>query len=326
MQLVLDTKGLQLLKKRNTFELVSENGKRIIAPGKLESIAITANVTISADAVKLAIKHEIPILFFDNIGKAKARLWSPYFESIATLRRNQIKFAESTEGTEWILELFALKTQEQASNLKYLKRRIPKFKDQIDEAIEEIRKFALSFEPLRGTILEESRNQIMGVEGSIARVYWQNVGAGLPFPYGFQKRTRRPAKDLFNACINYLYGMMYSIVEGGLFAAGLDPQLGLLHADEYRKATLTFDLIEPVRPWVDRLLIDLCLDGKIEQTHLTKNQHGLFLNKKGKAVIIPAFNAFLREKRRYLGQEASTKNQIYRLATLLARRIRAEYV
>lgn len=53
----------------------------------------------SKNTGELAIQHQIPILFFDNIGKAKALLWNPYFENLATLRRNQIKFAESTLAT-----------------------------------------------------------------------------------------------------------------------------------------------------------------------------------------------------------------------------------
>lgn len=42
--------------------------------------------------------------------------------------------------------------------------------------------------------------------------------------------------------------MLYSVVEAGLFTAGLDPYLGILHADAHKKPTLSFDLIEPFRP------------------------------------------------------------------------------
>ena len=123
MQLVLDTKGLEVIKKDGVFHIKGEKGSKAISPAKLDSIAITASVMISSDAIALAIQHQVPILVFDRIGKAKARLWSPYFESIATLRRHQVRFAESPESMAWMLELFALKTEAQIENLRYLKSR-----------------------------------------------------------------------------------------------------------------------------------------------------------------------------------------------------------
>lgn len=322
MQLVLDSKGLQLSTKDGAFLLESENGKRLISPAKLTSIAITANVILSSSAVVLAIKHSVPILFFNRIGKAQARLWSPYFESIATLRRQQIRFCESVEATSWIIDLFALKTAGQIENLRFLKGHTTRFATGIDSTIRQMKQQSRKLEDHRESLPEECRQQLMGIEGNLAKQYWQCLGNALPRKYSFQKRSRRPAEDIFNASLNYFYGMLYSVVEGGLFAAGLDPHLGILHADEYKKPTLAFDLIEPFRPWADRLLIQACWQNQLKKDFFTKNQHGLFLNKNGKAFLIPLLNDFLRQDLEYLGREASAKNQIYHLAGRLAQRIR----
>lgn len=324
MQLVLDTKGLVLTRSGETFVLTSANGKRSISPGKLTTIAITANVQLSADAVKLSIRSRIPILFFDHIGKAKARLWSPYFENIATLRRQQLRFTESTAGSEWMVEIFLLKTQGQLKNLRFLQGRKSLLAGAFSSVEKQIRQTSRGFERFRQQLPEVCRSSMMGTEGSIARLYWQAVGNGLPRAYSFQKRSRRPAEDNTNAAINYLYGMLYSVVEGGLFAAGLDPYLGILHADEYRKPTLTFDLIEPFRPWVDRLLLEAIFRKEVSANFFTKNQHGIFLNKTGKAYFIPLFNNFLRQEIDYLGQHTSAKNHIYTLCGRLAQRIRVK--
>lgn len=322
MQLVLDTAGLQLLKKDQLFLVRSEKGERSISPAKLTSIAITAKVLLSSDAVALSIRNQIPILFFNRIGRAQARLWSPYFQSIATLRRQQLRFCESLEATAWMIDLFGIKTSEQVGNLQYLKNRSGKWGRGLEQTAKQIRKQSRRFEDHRSQLPEECRSALMGVEGAIARVYWQALGNALPRAYAFQKRSRRPAEDYFNAALNYLYGMLYPVVESALFAAGLDPQIGILHADEYAKPTLAFDLIEPFRPWIDRLLIDACLERALEKSFFTRNQHGLFLNKKGKAYIIPLFNDFMRSERKYFNREATVRNQIYFLAGRLARRIR----
>ena len=326
MQLVLDTKGLQLTKKRQSFLVSDDKENKQISPNKVTSIAITQNVLLSADAVQLAIKHQIPILFFDKIGKAKARLWSPYFESIATLRRQQVKFSEGTEATQWVIEVFQLKTEHQLQNLKYLKNRKSAQKGRLDKAIGQIIHQAKQFEVYKDVLIGDARNHLMGIEGGIAKTYFQALSPCLPEEYRFEKRSRRPAKDRFNATLNYYYGMLYTIVEGALFAAGLDPHLGILHTDEYKKPVLAFDLIEVFRPWVDALLLDICLKEELLKSFFTSNQHGMFLNKSGKRVLIPRFNGWLRDKRRFNQEDASTRNHIYKVAGLLARRIRGKEV
>lgn len=324
MQLVLDTKDLQLTKKRQSFLVSDGQESKQISPHKVTSIAITQNVLLSADAVQLAIKHQIPILFFDKIGKANARLWSPYFGSIATLRRQQVKFSESIEATQWIIEVFQLKTEHQVQNLKYLKNRKIAQKEIPDKAIVQIIHQAKQFETYKNELIADARNHLMGIEGSIAKTYFQALSPCLPVIYRFDKRSRRPAKDMFNATLNYYYGMLYTIVEGALFAAGLDPHLGILHTDEYKKPVLAFDLIEIFRPWADALLIEICLKEELLKSFFTSNQHGMFLNKSGKQVLIPRFNGWLRDKRSFNQEDASTRNHIYKVAGLLARRIRGK--
>lgn len=326
MQLVLDTKGIQVTKKNDTFYMEyieGKKGSRSISPGKLTSIAITANVLISTAAISLAVQHKIPILIFDRFGKIKGRFWSPRFESLATLRRQQVKFTESTDATTWLIDIFDLKSAAQIRNLQYLQMQQPKYSSSISKVIQAIKKNNRSFQKFKDQYPEACRQQMMGVEGSIARQYWQMLGNALPRQYTFQKRSRRPAQDIFNAALNYLYGMLYSIIEGGLFHCGLDPYIGILHTDEYNKPTLSFDMIEPFRPWVDRLLLEAFFNSQIKKSFFTKNQHGVFLNKTGKAFIIPLFNQWLRTEIKYLDREATTKNQIYFICGRLASHIRA---
>lgn len=325
MQLILDTKGLTLAKKNGIFHVFNEKSERVISPGKLTSIAITANVRIDASAVLLAVKHEIPILFLDNIGRPQARLWRPYFSSISTLRRQQVYFADHPAATAWMIDIFELKAQGQIDTLQFLKNTGPGLKSGLTKAISTIKSNSHNLENFRENLLGKVQKNMMGVEGAIARVYWIAIGGNLPRNLRFQQRSRRPAKDIFNAAINYLYGMLYTIVESATLAAGLDAQLGLLHADEYTKPTLTFDLIEPFRPWADKLLIKACIEKKVAPEFFTKNQYGIFLNKAGKAFFIPLFNEFLRNEVEYLGQTSTVRNHIFTLPARLANRIRTTF-
>lgn len=323
MQLVLDSKGLQLARQDKLFQVISEGGKRNISPAQLSSIAVHANILIHTAAIRLAVEKEVPILFFDRIGRPKARIWSPHFVGLATLRRQQIQFGEDTAATAWIIDLFGLKTAAQLDNIKYLERQTTRFGAALRKARQGMRKQIRAMDAHRDSFVGSCRNELMGIEGNVARLYWQNLGQSLPRKYTFLKRSRRPAEDIFNAALNYLYGMLYSVVEAAILATGLDPQMGILHTDEYKKPTLAFDLIEPFRPWLDKLLMEQCFKGKVEAEFFTKNQHGIFLNKKGKAFFIPLFNDFMRTEAEYFSRTATHRNHIYFLAGQLAQRIRA---
>jgi CRISPR-associated protein Cas1 len=54
-----------------------------------------------------------------------------------------------------------------------------------------------------------------------------------------------------NAILNYLYAVVVSEVTIALTGAGLDPGLGVFHADRDRRASLAYDAVEPIRPYVD---------------------------------------------------------------------------
>ncbi len=66
----------------------------------------------------------------------------------------------------------------------------------------------------------------------------------------------RLAVNPANAILNYLYALLESETRLATAAVGLDPALGLLHADTQWRDNLACDLMEPVRPQVDAYLLD----------------------------------------------------------------------
>ncbi len=319
MQLVLDTQGLRLDKRNNCFHVSDKKQSRIISPLRITGIAIAQQCTITSAALLLAAEHQLPVLFFSRTGRVKARLWSPYYGNIATIRRQQTMYALTPQATEWITGLFRLKLKGQIHNLQALATRYPLRAEAVAEAIDKMNNYVSTLDDLQHKTLAECGNSIIGTEGSIARVYWRTVADSLPEQYRFPKRSRRPAQDRFNAALNYLYGMLYGTIEGACLATGLDPYLGFLHTDRHRQATFTFDLIEPFRPWVDGLLIDMCVDNALRAKHFkSPKSGGLILDKPAKALIIPAFNAFMEEKRLFEGKATTTRHHIHLFAANFA--------
>jgi CRISPR-associated protein Cas1 len=162
-------------------------------------------------------------------------------------------------ATQWIISLFELKTQFQNDNLKFLQNRKTQLSKTIAQTIQKSVNLLLSFKKVETVFINEARPHLMGIEGTLARAYWSVIEQFFNDATVFSGRNRRPALDTFNVALNYAYGMLYNMVEQACFAAGLDPQFGFLHVDDYAKPTLVFDMMEPFRAWIDRLLLELFL-------------------------------------------------------------------
>lgn len=70
---------------------------------------------------------------------------------------------------------------------------------------------------------------------------------------GSNKNARHPAQ----AMLNYAYRVLESDTLIAATSLGLDPYVGFLHADRKGRASLVYDLMEPLRPVVDRKLVEL---------------------------------------------------------------------
>jgi len=323
MQLVLDTNGLSLRKRNDAFWITAKEGRRLISPQRVSSIAVTADCLLSSAAIRLAARHSIPIYFYNGAGRPEARLWSPHFGSIARIRREQMKWAETPEATRWVIDLFKLKTAGQVQTLKLIRRRkrMGPLGAKAGMLAEALPNDCNAMDAFDNKAISECRNQIMGIEGNMAKKYWAFVADSLPKEYHFSSRTRRPALDIFNAALNYLYGMLYHTVGQAALSAGLDTHLGVLHTDQYAKPTFVFDLIEPFRPWIDQALIMACLDQKLPLEATRPHKNGLWLNTEGKRFIIELYHECLGTKVRWRKRVLTRKNHMYRFAGELGQKL-----
>ena len=67
----------------------------------------------------------------------------------------------------------------------------------------------------------------------------------------------RAATNPVNALLNYVYALLESESRLALLAAGFDPTLGVLHADQRNRDSFALDAMEPIRPAVDTFVLDL---------------------------------------------------------------------
>ncbi len=80
----------------------------------------------------------------------------------------------------------------------------------------------------------------------------------------------RAATSPLNAVRNYLFACVEGEARLALLAHGLDPTLGVLHADQRNRDSLALDVMEPVRANVDAFLLDLLEDRVFEARRLCR--------------------------------------------------------
>lgn len=298
MQLVINTFGASLRRKGDRFVIRAGPNRVAVSAHKVRTILIATAVQVSSDAIVLAIAHNIDIVFLEKTGEPIARVWPPRMGSTAAVRRRQLEAAAGPEGLALAREWVASKLRNQAEFLEELRDRRPRQADIFHGAIAGVRQSLAQVDQLTGT-LEERRGRLMGLEGAASRAYFSCIGRLVPEIYRFDGRSRQPARDGFNAMLNYGYGVLYSMVERACICAGLDPHLGFLHTDNYNKPSLTFDLIEPFRIFAERATLLLFTGRRARSEYFEPVPGGVALSKDGRAAFLPYYNERLDRPVRY---------------------------
>jgi CRISPR-associated endonuclease Cas1 len=138
-----------------------------------------------------------------------------------------------------------------------------------------------------------SRDEIRLAESAAAAAYWR---AWSPVPVRwarhdaekvpthwrtFGSRTSpltaspRLAANPANAILNYLYALLEAEATLAARVVGLDPGLGVLHADQLNRDSLSADLMEPVRPLVDRYVLELLTSRPLAVADFFETRQGV---------------------------------------------------
>ena len=99
------------------------------------------------------------------------------------------------------------------------------------------------------------------VEARAARRYWSLVFGG--------EFIRSDSADPRNAFLNYGYAVLRAITARAICGAGLHPSFCLFHSNVHNAFGLADDLMEPFRPVVDRLTVQLANDAAAAGRELT---------------------------------------------------------
>ena len=131
------------------------------------------------------------------------------------------------------------------------------------------------------------------LEARAAAYYWKNLFFP-DLPHFVRGREGNPPNNL----LNYGYAILRAIIARALVSSGLLPTFGIHHHNRYNAYCLADDVMEPYRPYVDALVLQIVRSGQ-SYSELTRDL-------KAQLLAIPTLDVVIERKRSPLMVAAST--------------------
>lgn len=144
-------------------------------------------------------------------------------------------------------------------------------------------------------------------EANAAAFYWNNF---FDTPNFLRGRKEVPPNNL----LNYGYAILRAVCARALVGSGMLPALGIHHANKYNAYCLADDIMEPYRPFVDRVVYKIVASGKDVEILTTELKKQL--------LIIPTLDVTIDGRTSPLATAMSrTSNSLFECLAGISRKI-----
>ncbi len=282
-----------------TLRIDVEHEKKLQVPlHHLGGLVCFGEVMVSPALMHRLADEGKSLVLLDESGRFKARLEGPVSGNIMLRLAHHRAALNPAFALEFARALVAGKLKNSRTNLQRGARETAN----PDEAAALTRTADNLAASLRAAAVATTLDELRGVEGEAARNYFAAlnliVKPQLRSGFALDGRTRRPPLDRFNALISFLYAMLMNDCRSACEAAGLDAQLGFLHAVRPARAALALDLQEEFRSILaDRLALTLINRGQLSADDFDEREGGaVILGDDGRRTVVTAWQERKREE------------------------------
>lgn len=254
-----------------------------LSPSRI--ILLDGSGAITLDVISWLSVQNIPLIQVDYRGNVAAVIGANSLGADPGLLQLQVATAQNTKRSmavaTWIVRQKLIASRQTLIRLGQDRPKLDRALAGIDEEIARLAK------PWGGL-----RKPLMGIEGKCAQFYF-NVWRGTPIAWKGtgrkpipdtwrtigsrntgENRRNRFAWHPFQAMINYAYAVLESKVRIETARIGLDQSIGFLHQNLPDRPALILDLIEPLRPVVDGIILRFVQDQIFAPADFTLSSEG----------------------------------------------------
>lgn len=262
----------------DTLRVEVEKETRLRVPlHHLQSVVCFGHVGVSAPLMHRLAEDGVALVLLDANGRFKARLEGAVTGNVL-LRQAQHRAVDNASFT---LDLARAVVAGKLKNQRQVLQRGARECKQPDDEAKLTRATQDLAASLRALPAAADLDTVRGIEGEAARTYFAAlnllVRPELRSSFSMDGRSRRPPRDRMNAMLSFFYSMWMNDCRSACEAAGLDPQLGFLHAVRPGRAALALDLMEEFRPLADRLALTLVNRGQVSASDFVEREGGAVL-------------------------------------------------
>ncbi|MEZ5085597.1 MAG: CRISPR-associated endonuclease Cas1 [Tessaracoccus sp.] len=296
--------------------IVEKNDTQLLSVPVTEvsRVVCFGSVAISAGARSWALGSDIDVVLASRRGNYQGAIVNDRWPARASRVRAQLGLMGTDREIQLARKVVAAKIGHQVTVLRKFGRR--QHADEIKSTVHHIKQLERMIPDAN------NRDELMGLEGAAAKVYWPQVGRLMPEGMGFTLRSRQPPMDVPNAALSYLYTILLGECITALHASGLDPDLGVLHAQNDRRPSLALDLMEEFRPLiVDRIVLETARRKQLGPNHGREitGKSGVYLTAAGREAVTTAYESRMLSSvgQAIPGFAGSWRRHIYRQAQRL---------
>ena len=278
---------------------------------KVRTVFIVGRGQVTTDAIATLVQNGVRFVYCTKQGRLKAYV-APAFACDPRLHLSQVEnYLDPDRRLALARTIVILKIDAQESYLESRFRHSALDGDlyrSTTRILDDLRERACS---------SRSIEELRGLEGSATRTYFACLSSLVKQPFTFTGRSKRPPRDPVNAVLSLSYSLSTSLMTSVLYAEGFLPDIGYLHENYARRPALALDLIDPLRPSIDRFVISLFNRGVFREDDFVfeGEDNACHLTLEGSRKYYPRLSRFLFEPEKGgSGKEGSLASSMIREA------------
>ncbi|MFY9263800.1 MAG: CRISPR-associated endonuclease Cas1 [Actinomycetaceae bacterium] len=305
--------GGKLALRKGRLKVFSKDETELldVPQSQVSRLIVFGSTGISAGVRTWAMSNDVDVVMASRSGKYLGTMLSHEDRYRPSRLRAQLEFADSEQALELAKQIVEAKVRKQRVLLQRANRTAQA--EETADAIDTMKKL-IAMIPQATEVSE-----VLGAEGACAAAYFPALGALMGNDLTFTTRSRRPPMDVANAALSYLYTILLGECITALHAVGLDPGIGVLHAEDANRPSLALDLMEEFRPLVvDQCVWRMSMRNELGQEHGRNEGNGVLLTKAGRRAVINAFEHRMQQKTSALPEFSGTiRRHLFRQAQRL---------
>ena len=240
----------ELKRKDNVIRITAADGRfKDIKIEVTRDIYLFGEISLNTKALNYLAQNKIPVHIFNYYGFYTGTFYPKESNVSGKLFVKQVEnYTDSKKRIELAQLIIDAASTNILRNLRYYQERGKELESEITD-IKALRK---------GIFRTGNVEELMGIEGSIRRIYYTAWNTIVNQEINFEKRVKRPPDNMINTMISFLNTLVYTACLSEIYVSQLNPTISYLHSVGERRFSLSLDISEVFKPLLaDRIIFSL---------------------------------------------------------------------